>query len=411
LAHVKEAAQHEELLLHRGLVLLGGLLAGAGLAGRLLTAVSFPRPELDGVVGGLTLGQLAPFGGLKALLILLAAIAGVAASHWIWVLLGFAQKALTQVPLPVLLKRAAVPFAVFLPEAAYLSLGFPSALGEVLVFAGLIAGFLLLAVLERRDKRKLYFAFPTENEYYPASLFTHGSVIILGTGVGWFLQSLPAGPFPSGLWFALAVGLGVWISSLLLAAVAGLFYRKLTFDQVYLAIALACLPLAFLPLQTTGWVQYLEQGKTVGEQKAEWLPFLLAGLSMGAFLVTAGLSLTFLNKKSIEQAPAWEELFHALMLIAAVPFLIYAAAYWPAGAAFGQGHLTGRLDLFREGESLAAGQAFLLDRLPFKEVLLRHGFLTVIPWLPPACSLICCCRWDWWRFTCWAFFACPGFGL
>jgi|GEM_PF-6238277 len=379
-ANVREAAHHEELLLHRGMVLIGGLLAGAAAGLGLSALIPCAACGSGEVAGTLSLGFLVPGLKLQAFAVLAGALVGVAAAYYLWLLVAWGQKAVTQVPLPVLLKRAAAPFAAFLPLVTVLTGNETFPLASGLVFLGLHAGFTLLAFMERKDKRKLYFAFPTENEYHPASLFTHGAVITLGTGAGWFLQSLPGGLLPAGLWPALAVGIAVWMLAQLLAGLIGILYTKLTYDQVFLAVAMACLPLALLPLQTMGWVQFVDQGKVVAEQKALWLPWTLAGLAGLAAPVVLVTAMLRLNQKSAEQNPAWEELFRALMLIIAVPFLMMAVAYRPTGAAFsgpGAG-LAGKIDAFREGEGLAAAQAFLNERLPFKEILLRHGFLTDI---------------------------------
>ncbi len=379
-ASINEVNQREELVLHRGLVLLGGLLTGAGLTMALGLRLLLPLPEAAGMVGKLTLGSIPAHEGLKAILIVAGGIIGVVAAQWFWLILARGQRRLCRLPLSTALKRASVPFAVFLPQITYLYRGEPAMFPPWLAFIGLSAGFILLAWLERGDKRKIFFAHPTEAGYSSAALFTHGGVIVLGACLGWFLQSLPAFSFPvlMGLWFPLGVGIGVWVASLLLAALWGLYDTKHTFDQIYLAIAIALLPLALLPLQTIGWYQYLDpaQGKILSVKKLAWLPISL--ISLAGTLIPGLLMLNFwrLRSQAVEGPPAWEELFRALMLIAAFPIIIYAVAYWPAGAAFNQTALAGPLDFFHEGESLSTAQAMLAGRLPFKEILLRHGFLS-----------------------------------
>ncbi|MCK5218315.1 hypothetical protein KAR10_02260, partial [bacterium] len=287
---------------------------------------------------------------------------------------------LCRLPLSTALKRTSVPFAVFLPQITYIYRGEPALLSPLLAFIGLSAGFILLAWLERRDKRKIFFAHPTEAGYNSAALFTHGGVIVLGACLGWFLQSWPAFSVPAltGLWFPLGVGIGVWVVSLFLAALWGRYDSKHTFDQIYLAVAIALLPLALLPLQTIGWYQYFDpaQEKILSVKKLAWLPILL--ISLAGTLIPGLMALNFWRLRSleVEGQPSWEELFRALMLIAAFPIIIYAVAYWPAGAAFSRVALAGPLDFFHEGESLSTAQAMLAGRLPFKEILMRHGFLS-----------------------------------
>ncbi len=379
-ASVKEINQREELVLHRGLVLLGGLLAGAGLTMALCLRLILPIPEAAGIAGLLTLGGIPAHEGLKTILIVAGGIIGAAAAQWVWLILGRGQRWLCRLPLSTTLKRASVPFAVFLPQITYLYRGEPALLPPLMAFIGLAAGFLLLAWLERGDKRKIFFAHPTEARYNSAVLFTHGGVIVLGACLGWFLQSLPAfsGSLFPGLWFPLGVGIGVWVFSLLLAALFGLYDTKHTFDQIYLAIAISLLPLALLPLQTIGWYQYFDsaQDKILSVKKLTWLPILL--ISLVGTLIPGLMILNFwrLRGLAVEWQPAGEELFRALMLIAAFPIIICAVAYWPAGAAFSKTALAGPIDFFHEGESLSTAQAMLAGRLPFKEILLRHGFLS-----------------------------------
>ncbi len=376
IASVKEAVYSEDLIIHRGLVLLGGILAGAAVCLALLSNLDWPLTNDQGIVGWITLGAVRPWAGLTAALVVVGAIAGALLSQWLWTWLGQGQRLLATLPASTALKRAAVPFSVFLPFLTFLYQGELPLVWPGIAFAGLGLGMLLLAFWERRDKRKIFFAHPTESEYHPASLFPHGAVITLGSGLGWFLQSLPGQSAGEGLWFALVIGIMVWIASLLLAGGFSLLFSKQTFDQSYLALALALLPLAFLPLQTIGWIHYLDHGKVVGSHQAGNLPMILVGLTVLASVGFLVFNLLRLRQLPTETSPAWEELFRALMLIVAVPCLVYAVGFWPAGAAYSPGGLAGPLDAFREGESLATAQAMLLGRLPFKEILLRHGFLT-----------------------------------
>jgi len=379
-SNIKEAGQKEELIVHRGLVVFASMLAGISVVFAILRQLNLIGSDVNEVVGLLAMGLISPYEQLSAVLMLVGGIIGAILGQWLWLAIAQVQRLLGHLPVITAMKRAAVPFAVFLPQLTYLYQGCSLIIFPVVAFLGLAIGFILLAFLEQRDKRKIFFANPTENDYHPIGVFTHGGIIALGSGVGWFIQSLPAvqtsaSAAGGGLWFALGIGIIVWILSLLVAALIGLFYSKQTFDQVYLGVALALLPMAFLPLQTTGLLYYLEQGKTIIERQVSWLPMLLGGVAVIASLAFLVINLIQLRRQPAEVNPAWEELFRALMLIVAIPFLIYAVAYWPAGPAYSRNILVGPLDLFREGESLSAAQAMLMGRLPFKEILLRHGFL------------------------------------
>jgi len=330
------------------------------------------------IAGPITLGLMAVHERFDTALILLGGLLGAVFGQLIWTLLGHVQKMVSPLNVQTVLKRGAIPFAVFLPQITYLCQGKALLFAPFISFFGLAFGIVLLSLLEKKDKRKIFFAHPTESDYTPVDFFTHGSVITLGTGVGWFIQSLPgmAVTVGGGLWFALSVGIGFWIVSLLFAALVGLFFSKKTFDQIYMALGLSLLPLALLPLQTLGWIDYLKAGNVVTRQLAAWLPVVLPVLVGTGFVAILIVSLLGLRRQTVETSPAWEELFRALMLILGVPLLLYAVAYNPLGAAFHQQALTGSLDLFNEGESLGVAQAMLSGKLPFKEIFLRHGFLS-----------------------------------
>ncbi|MBN1594688.1 hypothetical protein JW933_02065 [candidate division FCPU426 bacterium] len=377
------AAGDETLVIHRGVVVLASLLMGMGIAYAALQLFRAEPMGAEGIVGVLSMGRIAAFARLGAILVLAGATAGALIGYRLWLLLSRLQHMVGHVSVAVALKRAAVPFGVFLPQMTSLVQGRVQVVLPLSVFAGLAAGFLLLAWLESRDKRKIFFAHPTESDYQPLTLFTHGGVITLGTGVGWFVQSLPqlnpaAGVLGWGLWFALGVGVLLWIGSLLLAGLLSLFFRKQTFDQVFLSVALSLLPLAVLPLQTAGVLHYWDGKKAVGGREAPLLPLLLGAAALVGGLGLLVVNLLRLKQQTAEVNPEGEELFRALLLIVAVPLLLYAAAFWPAGAPYTQHKLIGAVDLFQEGEGLSAAQAMLMGRLPFKEILLRHGFLTDI---------------------------------
>jgi hypothetical protein len=326
----------------------------------------------------MSLGLVNPHQTTLAILLLAKGLAGAAAGYWAWLGLAWVQTKLAPLPVPAALKRAALPFVVFLPQLTYLLQGNPAGVWPWTAFLALSLGVVLLALAERKDKRKIFFAFPTESEYEPSGIFTHGAVLVLGAGAGWYVQSLPglALSAVSGLWFPVLTGASVWIFSLLLAQVLGLLYTKHTFNQIYHAVALAALPLALLPLQSLGWARYLPALPIPGGYQLHALPLVLAltaGLAAFAILV---ICLLRLSPRPVETQPAWEELLRALMLVAAIPLLLAAAAFAPGGSPLGHAALTGALDFFREGEPLASAQAIILGRLPFKEILFRHGFLT-----------------------------------
>lgn len=371
----REAAQHENVLLHRGLAVFGGLAAGAA-AVAVLAANGWSGLNPAGVIGPTALGWVQPQQGAAAVLMLLGASLGAGAAWGLWLLLAWCQGRLGGVPQAAALKRAAAPFVVFLPLLTQLIRGQAEPLWPLIAFAVFSAGVLWLAFLERGDKRKIYFAHPTEADYHPAAVFTHGGVIALGAGLGWYLQSLPQGTaFLSwGMWFPVLTGLAVWLAALGLGGVLGFLYTKHTFNQSFHAVALATLPLALLPIQAASWVSYF--GVDGGGFRLSFLPVLLPILAFGGGFTVLILALLNLSRRPVEIQPAWEELFHALMLIAAVPLLLFAAAFWPAGSPMGQSAVAGSLDLLREGEPLASAQAVLFGRLPFKEILFRHGFLT-----------------------------------
>ncbi|MCK5242128.1 hypothetical protein KAR34_06740 [bacterium] len=377
---LKAAAANENLIIHRGMVIFASILAGAGFAFGILQQFSLSGTDTQGIVGLLSMGVLSSYERLNAILVLLGGIVGAVLGQWLWMVLAQVQRILGHLPISVTLKRGAVPFAVFLSQMTYLYQGQAVLLFPLIAFAGLAAGFVLLAWLEQRDKRRIFFANPTESNYHPIAVFTHGGVLVLGFGVGWFIQSLPGvitttGPLSWGLWFVLGVGIMVWILSLLIGALLNILYSKQTFDQVYLALALALLPLAILPIQATGVLQYFLQDKVIYARQVTWLPMVLAGIAGVAGLAFFGINLMKLKRQPIEVDPAAEELFKGLMLIVAIPFLVYAVAFWPGQAAYNPQTLVGQLDLFQEGESLSAVQAMHMGRLPFKEILLRHGFL------------------------------------
>ncbi len=377
LAQVKQMMNEEDLVLHRGLMLLGSMLAGMTVTYFILSRF-FPGglPSFN-VVGYLTMGLKTPGEVYRALAIVAGGVAGVLLGQWGWMMMAQWQRVLGVMPAAVALKRSTVIFAPFLAYITMLSTNQGLMIAPLAAGLLLLLGFSLLAILEKKDKRKIYFAFPTENRYQPASLFTHGSIIVLGAGVGWFLQALTGpGLFSSlGLWFSLGVGLAVWIVIMLLAGLLALFFSKLTFDQVYVGLAFVAMPLAILPLQTLGGLTYTAYGKVVAVTKVAWLMPTLVGVASLAAVVILALVLLSLRKKKVEMVPAWEEVFRALMLIIPIPLLLYAVAYWPMGAAFSGHHLLGPLALFREGEPLGAAQAILMGRLPFKDILFRHGFI------------------------------------
>lgn len=371
-----EAGRQDEVVIHRGLALLAGLLAGIGAA---FFGIGFWQGVVsgaDGVAGPLALGLRAPHEIWKALILLAGAAAGAGLGQALWIGLARAQRALCPLPLSAALRRSALPLAAFLPLLTELAQGKAGLLMPGIGCAGLAAGVLLLSWLERGDKRKIFFAHPTGAEYRPAPLFVHGSILVLGTGLGFFLQSLPAPGLAFGFWPAFLTGEAVWIGSLLLGALLAPFFSKQTFDQIYIALAIGLLPLALLPLQAAGGVQYLADGKFLGGVRVSSLPWILSGIAGLASLGLLGWMLNSLRLRGVEVQPAWEEFFRELMLILAIPLILYAAGFRPAGAAFGETRLTGAPELLREGEALGAAQAMLLGRLPFKEILLRHGFLT-----------------------------------
>ncbi len=378
LAQVKQMMHEEDLVLHRGLMLLGSLLAGMTVTYFLLSRFIPSGLPATTVVGDLAMGLKTPGEVYRALAVVAGGVAGVLLGQWGWLMMAHLQRLLGVMPAAVALKRAALVYAPCLAYITILSTNQGLIIAPLGAAVLLLAGFCLLALLERKDKRKIYFAFPTENRYQPASMFTHGSVIVLGAGVGWFLQALwGANAFMGlGLWFSLGVGIVVWMGIMLLAALGALFFRKLTFDQVYLGMAFVAMPLAVLPLQTLGGLTYTAYDKVVITTKVAWLMPALAGLAAVAALAILVLVLLGLRKKKVEMVPAWEELFRALMLIIPIPLLLYAVAYWPQGAPFSAHHLLGPLDMFREGESLSTAQAMLMGRLPFTDILFRHGFIT-----------------------------------
>lgn len=387
---IHEGARSEDLIIQRGLVLISGLAAGAALGWTLLAGWTGPVSAPDGVVGPLALGLPVGGTGLKAWLLVAAGIGGAWLSQWLWVLLAQGQRLAAPLPAATALKRAAVPFAAFLPQITSLMQGRADFHFSAAAFVLLAAGFFLAALGEQRDKRKLFVAHPTETEYQPLGIFTFGAVIALFGGAGWFLQTLGAGPAGLGLWFPLGLGLAGWLGSLLAAWGVNWIFRGQTFDQVYLALALALLPLAILPLNTFSGVQYLAQGQVVAEHAlgplALWL-FIAAATGLLAVLT---LALLRLRRLPLELVPSWEELFRALMLILAIPCLLLAVAFWPAGGAYSPAAVTGAIDLWKDGEALGIAQAVLQGKLPFKEILLRHGFLTdvvsgltAVSWLGP----------------------------
>jgi hypothetical protein len=373
-AVLREAAGHENLSLHHGLALSGGVLAIAGAALMLMSGLT--GGGSGDTVGAMALGWVNPHQVAVALLTLAGALLGGGAGYWLWLLSAQMQVQLGAVPASVALKRAAVPFAAFLPLLTSLVQGRPEVLLPAGVWAVFTLGWWCVALLERGDKRKIYFAHPTEADYHPGALFTHGAVITLGAGAGWYLQSLPQGTMflAWGLWFPVFAGLAVWFLALGLGGLLGFLYTKHTFNQAFHAVALAALPLALLPLQAAAWVRYA--GVDGGGFQLGFLAMVLPILALAAGFVVLILALLNLTHRPVETQPAWEELFRALMLIAAVPLLLLAAAYWPVGGVLGRSSLVGPVDVYREGEPLAGAQAMLLGRLPFKEILFRHGFLS-----------------------------------
>jgi hypothetical protein len=387
---VQEGARSEDLIIHRGLVLVASLVAGVALGWMLLASWTGSASDQDGIVGPLALGLPVAGMGLKAWLLVAAGIGGAWLGQWMWELLAQGQRLVAPVPVPTALKRAAVPFVAFLPQLTLLIQGRTDLPYSAAAFVLLVLGFLLAALGEQRDKRKLFVAHPTETEYQPLGLFTFGAVIALFGGVGWFVQTLGVGSASLGLWLPLGFGLAGWLGSLLVAWGLSWLFRQQTFDQVYLALALALLPLALLPLNTFSGVQYLAQGQVVAQHSlgslAMWL--LIAALSGG--LVVLVLAFLRLRRLPVELAPSWEELLRALMLILAIPCLLLAVSFWPAGGAYSSTAVTGALDLWKDGEALGIAQAVLQGKLPFKEILLHHGFLTevvsgltAITWLDP----------------------------
>ncbi|NTV52467.1 MAG: hypothetical protein HGA76_05590, partial [Candidatus Firestonebacteria bacterium] len=377
-ATIRETASQETMGLPRVLAAVGGLLAGAGLllAGGLTWGPGSGGPS--GVVGPMAMGWVNPHQVTLALLILAGGLVGALAGYWAWLGLAFLQSRLSPLPVPTALKRAVLPFAVFLPQLTYLISGRPALAWPWAAFLVLSLGLVTLAFVERKDKRKIFFAFPTESEYEPSSVFTHGAMIVLGGGVGWYVQSLPgfAGSAVAGLWFPVFTGAGFWLLSLGLAQALGSLYTKHTFNQIYQAVALSSLPLALLPLQSWGWVVYRPAQALAGGYQLTALPLILGLTAVLAALAILVIGLLRLSPRPVETQPAWEELFRALMLVAAIPLLLLAVAFAPGASALGGAALTGPLDFFREGEPLASAQAILLGRLPFKEILFRHGFLT-----------------------------------
>ncbi|MEW6516465.1 MAG: hypothetical protein AB1439_06135 [candidate division FCPU426 bacterium] len=386
---IRETAFSEDLFIHRGLVLVAGLVAGIALGWMAFAGWQWPVPDQDGIVGPAALGLPVAGGPAKAWLLIAAGIAGAWVAQWLWLLIAQTQRLIAPLPAATALKRAAMAYAAFFPQITFLLQGRSELPYSAAAFALLVLGFFLAALGEQRDKRKLFIAHPTETEYHPLGLFTFGAVIALFGGVGWFVQSLGYAPVP-GLWLPAGFGLLGWLGSLLLAWVLSWVFRRHTFDQIYLALALAFLPLAILPLNTFSGVQYLAQGQEVGQHALGslglWL-LLAAGAGLLAVLI---LALLRLRRLPVELSPAWEELFRALMLILAIPCLLLAVAFWPAGGAYSQSKVLGALDLWKDGEALGVAQAALLGHLPFKEILLRHGFLTdvvssltAISWLGP----------------------------
>ena len=376
--NLHETLAHESLTLPRGLAIFGGLLAGASAAVTLIPkAAMLGLPGLD-VAGPFSIGTVPPGQVWLAAGVCLAAAVGAGAGWWVWQALARLIGRICPLPAAAALKRSALPFIAWLPQMAALPLGQAQALEPLILTAALAAGVLLWAFAERQDKRKIFFAHPTETEYSPASLFTQGSVLLLGAGAGWFLQSLTGFQFPflSGLGFALACGIAVWMASLVLGMLLGILYTKHTFNQVYHAVAFALLPLALLPLKSATWLAYGVAGKTVGGFHLPLFSLLLPLAAVAGFFTILVISLLALRTRPLENQVAWEEVFRALMLLAAGPLLIFALAFWPGGTPWGQPSLAGPLDLLREGEPLASAQAILQGRLPFKEILFRHGFLT-----------------------------------
>lgn len=385
-----EGAHSEDLIIHRGLVLIAGLVAGAALGWMLFAGRAWPVSDSNGIVGPMALGLPAAGGGLKAWLLVACGLAGAWLGQWLWTLLAQVQRLIAQLPVQTALKRAAFPFAAFLPQVTGLMQGRVDLHYSAAAFVLAAVGLLVAALAEQRDKRKIFVAHPTETEYQPLGLFTYGAVIALFGGVGWFLQTLGVGPAEAGLWLPLGLGLAGWIVSLLAAWGLSALFRQQTFDQVYMALALALLPLALLPLNTFSGVQYLVRGQVVAEHALGSLAWWLLIAAAVGLLAVLTLALLGLRRQPLERTPSWEELFRALMLILAIPCLLLAVAFWPAGGAYSQAALTGALDPWKDGEALAVAQAVLQGHLPFKEILLRHGFLTdvvsgltAVSWLGP----------------------------
>lgn len=374
---LSEVSRSDELSLQRAIVWIAGLLAGAAAARSLSAWVPAGGGDPQGAASALAWGSGQAGAGLQALLLVALASAGILLAELAWKFLAQVQRGLGTLPSTASLRRSAAGFAVFLTLVQGLSQGTPVVVWPLVLFLGVSSGFLLLALFENTDKRKIFFAHPTESDYSPVGLFVHGGLLALGLGVGWFLQSIPGARWmPAGFWPAAAVGVGVWLGVILISGGMSRLYSKSTFDQVYLALALACLPLALLPLQCLTWYHYLDTGKAVGGFELSWLPIAL-GLVVGLSVVVLWLVLLVrLRERPVEIHPEWEDLFQALMLIAGIPLLVLALGYQPEGAVYGQAHLTGTVDVVREGEPLALAQAIQLGRLPFKELLFRHGFMS-----------------------------------
>jgi hypothetical protein len=375
---VRENATQESAMLVRVLAVFGGMLAGAGAM--MAWGLSWANSLCDahGVVGPMTLGLVNSSQSTLAVLILAGGALGAVGGYWAWVGLAQVQCLIAPLPVPAALKRAAVPFVVFLPQVTYILQGRPACCWLFVFFLVMSAGFILLAAVERKDKRKIFFAFPTESDYSPSSLFTHGAVMVLGAGLGWYVQSLPRFAHSEilGLWFPILIGLGVWMAALGVSSLLGRLYTKHTFNQIFQAVALSALPLALLPLQSMSWAGYWQNNAIAGGFRLGAVPMILGMVSGAAMPVILVLALLKLTHRPVETQPAWEELFRALMLIAAIPLILISAAYVPAGTALGKNLLAGPLDFLREGETLASAQAVLMGRLPFKEILFRHGFLS-----------------------------------
>lgn len=236
--------------------------------------------------------------------------------------------------------------------------------GVVSVYA--IGGLFVLGngvFIAQRWLQRRALSHPTDA---PPTLGLQGAISLLGAIIGISLLTSPIEtPFlkmPVQTVLGMAIGLwGVWLGG------THLLNRTLRRDWRNTAecIAVGCLPLSILPVQSILWWEVYQGGQQIARYGFSKVAILLFPATVMVVVVAMFWALYSLVNKS--RNIAWGTLFGRWFWLLTVPLLLYALAYSP--------NIHRPLDLFHEGERVTPAHAIMAGGIPYRDIVFVHGFL------------------------------------